>query len=236
MGILKDIPIALQPPDVIAAPKGRQHRPELLRDAATAIALGHDLWQPRAVYDWFDVDKVEGQDVHLSGPQGDNGNRRSAVLSLGPKADLLAPARRVLISVLTIGPALESRVQALQAERETLIAYLLDSAGVVALGEVGEAIRCLAEETAAELGWGVGPALSPGSLVGWPIQGQRPLCGLLPLDQIGVQLNDYCVLEPHKSTSVLIGLGPDYESGHVGSVCTFCALKDTCWRRKEALP
>jgi hypothetical protein len=173
--------------------------------------------------------------VYLSGPEGDKGCRPSTVLSLGPKADLLAPAKRVLVSVLTIGPTLEARVQELQASRETLIAYLLDSAGVVALGEVGEAIRCLAEETAAGLGWGVGPALSPGSLVGWPLQGQRPLCRLLPLEQIGVRLNAHCVLEPHKSVSVLIGLGPEYESGHVGSVCKFCALKDTCWRRKETV-
>ncbi len=103
---------------------------------------------------------------------------------------------------------------------------------MVALGAVGEAMRCLAEEAAAERGWGVSPSLSPGSLVGWPLRGQRELCALLPLDEIGVRLNSHCVLEPHKSVSALIGLGPDYESGHVGSVCKYCALQDTCWRRR----
>ena len=77
------------------------------------------------------------------------------------------------------------------------------------------------------------PSLSPGSLVGWPLRGQRELCALLPLADIGVRLNEYCVLEPHKSVSMVIGLGPEYESHEVGSVCDYCALKDSCWRRRK---
>ena len=205
----------------------RPPRPEMVRDAEAAIALGATLWQPAALYDWFEVCGVDGEWVTLATAAGEMN------LHLGPKADLLAPAQRVLVSVCTIGPALEQRVHELQAGREALSGYLLDSAGVVALGAVGEAARCLAEEAAAEQGWGVSPSLSPGSLVGWPLTGQRELCALLPLDEIGVRLNSHCVLEPHKSVSALIGLGPGYESSHVGSVCKHCALQDTCWRRRR---
>jgi hypothetical protein len=204
----------------------------MLRDAEAAIALGATLWQPAALYDWFDVQAVDGEHVHLTS-NTIRKYQKSAVLHLGPKAYLLAPAERVLVSVCTIGPALEQRVHELQAGRDALAGYLLDSAGVVALSAVGEAVRCLAEEAAAERGWGVSPSLSPGSLVGWPLTGQRELCTLLPLDEIGVQLNAHCVLEPHKSVSALIGLGPGYESSHVGSVCKYCALQDTCWRRRR---
>ena len=94
-------------------------------------------------------------------------------------------------------------------------------------------IRDRAEEVAVEAGWGVGAALAPGSLVGWPLEGQREVCGLLPLQEVGVHLNAYNVLEPHKSFSVVIGIGPGYQGKHVGSVCKFCALQDTCWRRRE---
>ena len=128
---------------------------------------------------------------------------------------------------------LEKKVQELQDAGDTMAAYMLDSAGVVALGAVGEALRCLVEDTAAELGWGVSPSLSPGSLVGWSLRDQRALCSLLPLEEIGVHLTRYNVLEPHKSASGLVGLGPDYDSAHVGSVCKYCALQDTCWRRRE---
>ena len=205
-------------------------RPSLLRDAEEAIKLGETLWQPRAVYDWFDVHAVEGERVKIS---SSNESYHEAELCIGPKADLLEGAEQVLISVGTIGPDLEEHVAELHQARETLKAYILDSAGVVALGVIGQAVRCLVEETAADKGWGVSPGLSPGSLAGWPLRGQRDLCALLPLDAIGVQLNRYTVLEPHKSTSGLVGLGPGYDTHQVGSMCKYCDLYQTCWRRRE---
>ena len=228
MPTLHDIPITLKAEDIIASPNKGQHRPSLLQHAEEAVALGKTLWQPACVYDWFDVLSVEGERATVSGP-----GRAETVLQIGRKADLMAPARRAIVGVVTIGPALEQKVRELQAAGESMMSYLLDSAGVVALGAAGEALRCLAEEVAEELGWGVSPSLSPGSLVGWPLRGQRELCGLLPLEQIGVRLTKHTVLEPHKSASGPIGMGPGYESTRVGSVCKYCALQKTCWRRRE---
>jgi len=230
MPILRDIPVALNAEDVLVTRGKRRLQPGLLRDAEEAIALGQTLWQPVAYYDWFEIGAIEGEEVRLA---VSNGASAEPVLRVGPKADLLAGARRVLMAVGTIGPALEHRVHELQQGGEILASYLLDSAGVVALGEVGEALRCLAEEAAHQLDWGLGAAISPGSLVGWPLQGQRQVCGLLSLEAIGVRLNEHCVLEPHKSFSAVIGIGPGYDSKHVGSICKFCALQDTCWRRRE---
>jgi hypothetical protein len=230
MPILYDIPIEIEAEAIVGSRGRRRVQPALLRDAEEAIVLGQSLWQPAALYDWFDVRALDEERVTLAPV---NGNGAEAVLHVGPKADLLAGARRALISVITIGPALEQRVHELQATGENLKAYLLDNAGVVALGAVGEAVRCVVEEAAGQMGWGVSPSLSPGSLVGWSLRGQRDLCALLSLEQIGVQLNEHCVLVPHKSASSLVGLGPGYTSAHVGSVCKYCALQDTCWRRRE---
>ena len=228
MPILRDIPIALKAEDIIASPNRGHHRLALLKQAEEAIALGQTLWQPACVYDWFDVHSVEGERATVASSDG-----TETVLQIGTKADLVAPAHRAVVGVVTIGPALERKVRELQSVGENMMSYLLDSAGVVALGVASEALRCLAEEAAEELGWGVSPSLSPGSLVGWPLRGQHELCGLLPLEQIGVRLTNHAVLEPHKSASGLIGLGPDYESTRVGSVCKYCALQKTCWRRRE---
>ena len=41
-----------------------------------------------------------------------------------------------------------------------------------------------------------------------------------------------CILERHKSASVVIGMGPGFGSHEVGSVCVYCSLRDSCWRRK----
>lgn len=230
MPILQDVPVALTAEELIAAQGQRRARLELIQDTQAAIDLGRTLWQPRAVYDWFDVRAVEGEYVHLSPPSHSGAEQ---VLHLGPKAGLLDGAQRALVSVGTIGPALEHQVSALQAAGEALKSYLLDTAGVLALGAVGASLRCLAEEAAAAQGWGVSEALAPGSLVGWSLRGQRELCALLPLNSIGVRLNEQCVLEPQKSFSVLIGLGSGYTRAKVGSVCKYCALQHTCWRRRE---
>lgn len=230
MPVLVDIPIALQTEQIISSGRNAKIRPGLLRDAEKALALAQNLWQPRIVYDWFEVRAVEGEQLQLRAPAPSG---QEVALHIGPKADLLAPAEMALVSVITIGPALEEQVHQLQVAGEGLLSYLLDSAGVVALGAAGETLRCLAEEAAAERGWGVSPSLSPGSLVGWPLKGQRELCALLPIEKIDVHLSQHHVLDPHKSVSALVGLGSGYESNKVGSVCKYCALKDTCWRRRE---
>ena len=258
MPILQDVTITFTAEELLAAQGRNEGRPGLVASTEEAIALGQTLFAPVAVYDEFEVRSVAGARVELAVGAASSENMYeaaasshdvaaasltgSAGLTVGPKAHLLAPAKRLLAAVYTIGPALETRVGELQRAGDLLLSYMLDCAGVMALGLVGERLRRLAEEQAAAAssharsggGWGVSPSLSPGSLVGWPVQGQRELCALLPLADIGVRLNKYCVLEPHKSVSLVIGLGPGYESHEVGSVCRYCALRDTCWRRRES--
>ncbi len=234
MPVLSDIPISLSVDQVLDAQKGRRrqqagHQPSQLAAAREALELAQTLCQPVLVYAELEITQVEGERVTLSLSNDGVGQR---VLTVGPHADLLAPATRLLAAVYTIGPALEEQVWQLNQAGEILAAYWLDSVGVMALGAVGETVRCIAEERAAARGWGVSAALSPGSLVGWPLTGQRELCALLPLADIGVRLNAHCVLEPYKSASVVIGLGPGYASHEVGSVCRYCSLADTCWRRR----
>jgi hypothetical protein len=233
--VMRDLPVSLETDAVLQAQLGGRRRapnPWLVEAAEKAVSLGHELAAPVAAVAEFAVQAVVGQQVVLAAdPASEEG--RTACLTVGPKADLLAPAQRLFVAVYSIGPALERRVHDLFAAGEGLLAFMLDSCGVVALGAVGEVLRVRTERRAADLGWGVSPALSPGSLVGWPVRGQRELCALLPLSEAGVRLNESCVLVPQKSVSMVMGLGPGYESAHVGSLCHDCCLKDHCWRRRE---
>jgi hypothetical protein len=138
-----------------------------------------------------------------------------------------------LVSIVTIGGRLDARVDELNKSGKILEAYLTNSIGVVALGEVGKAVRRYAEKEAASRDWGVSASLAPGSLRGWPIEGQFSLCALIPADEIDVHLNESGVLVPFRSASSLIGLGKGYRSRKVGSVCRFCMRAETCWRRKK---
>jgi len=246
MPILRDVTINLTIEELLSDQGQKERRPAFAAAAEKAIALGETLISPVAIYDEFEVRDVAGERVELAVDAASSYDvaaaslTGSAGLTVGPKADLLAPAQRLLVVVYTIGPALQARVGELYRAGEPLLSYMLDCAGVMALGLIGDRVRRLAGEQAAAAsshvrsggGWGVSPSLSPGSLVGWPVQGQRELCALLPLADIGVRLNKYCVLEPHKSVSMVIGLGAGYGTHEVGSVCDYCALKDSCWRRR----
>lgn len=219
--VLSVLEITIDPQHILKAQHMRPRR-DLLTALEKAIALGASLWQPQAVYAWWPVQKVDGGTLRLSADLS---------LKIGPHANLLAPAQEVVIGVRTIGPALEERVNELM-RTDPLLGYMLDSVGVVALGQVGEALHRLAEERAAEQGWHVSPSLAPGSLVGWPMGGQRELFRLIDPSPIGVRLNEQCVMWPYKSVSQLIGLGPGYDEP-MGSVCQFCSLRDHCWRRRD---
>jgi len=225
MPVLRDITINLTVEELLAMQKQDEHRPNLIAVAKQAIALGQALFAPAAVYEEFEVRGVAGERVELAVD--------GAGLTVGPMVHLLAPAKRLLVAVYTIGPALEDRVRELYEAGELLLSYMLDCVGVMAVGKIGGRVGRLAERRAAERGWGVSPGLSPGGLVGWPVQGQRELCALLPLTDIGVRLNKHCMLQPQKSASGVIGMGPGYKEHRVGTVCRYCSFKNSCWRSKS---
>lgn len=229
MPLLEEFPVSLSAPELLASCRGSRSRetpPHLMRAAEEAVRLARRMARPAAVYREMVVESVRDG---VATVQDDN---LHAVLHIGERADLLAPARRLIVAAYTIGPELERQVREISLSGDHLLGFLLDSAGVIILGNVGEAIRAIAEQRAQETGWQVGPALGPGSLPGWPVEGQRELCDLLPLEEIGIRLNPHYALEPQKSATMVIGWGPDY-GDHVGSICRFCSLAARCWRRRD---
>ena len=205
MPIRRDIPFQIDPEEAVKVIGRGRPLPRLREEVDEALKDLARLWRPAAIWDYFPLLAVEGETVRLRA----DAKGREATLSLGSKADLLAPAELVQVSVATIGPEVDERVRQLGATGEALSAFVLDSLGVLALWLVGQAVRREAEAEAVRRGWGVGRGLSPGSLVGWPLTDQPALCSLLNLAQIGVELTESCLLIPLKSTSTAIGLVRD---------------------------
>jgi hypothetical protein len=234
---LSDIRVEIDPDTVLLTLNRGRRIDRLNKDMRTAVETAQSLIQPKAAVTWAGVQQVAAETVTLRAAFADDG--QEATLLLGPHADLMANARIALISVGTIGFDLDTAVRRLNKEGDLLGAYFLDSAGVVALSEVGRAVREFAETEAKRRNWGVSASLGPGTLAGWPLTGQRELWDFMSADPeaggaaIGVSLGQSGVLKPHKSATGLIGLGPDYRSRQVGSVCGFCQLRNTCWRRRK---
>lgn len=224
MPVIRDMPVVVSIEEVLRRQTNGKPSEAVLATAQWAIDRATELIEPASAYAVLVSEGVDGEHLLLQG---------GVRLRLGPHADLVAPAHRLILSVTTIGPRLETEVRRLMAGTDVLKGYMLDCAGVVAVGQASMAIRELVEQMAREEDWGVGPSVYPGSPMGWTVTGQRDLVRLVPVDEIGVTLTPSCMLVPQKSSSGLIGIGPGYEAAQVGTLCHWCSLRDSCWRRRE---
>ena len=107
----------------------------------------------------------------------------------------------------------------------------LDAFGSAAVDLLGIAMCQRVDEQAEAEGLQTTVPLSPG-LVGWPVaSGQRQIFSLLDAAPAGVSLTEGYMMVPKKSTSMVIGIGPDVE--HAGESCDYCSMAATCRYREE---
>ena len=193
-------------------------RPQTREAAGRALSRAVDLVRPAIVYDWFPVGDRDMKKAEVGG----------VVFTLGRHANLLEAARLAFVAVVTIGPQLEAESRELRATRKALDSLMLDEAGVFPVGKLIERARSIVELDAAARGWGVGAELAPGQLSEWSIAEQILIGRLLDLKSIGVRVTDSGMLVPQKSASLMVGIGPGYESSEVRSPCEYCELNETC--------
>lgn len=192
---------------------------EVLDILEEALREANALVRPGYLIERFPVTAVSEVAVELAG---------DTRLAIAGAARRWGPIGEVGLGVCTIGEALERRVDELMARRELPVAFMLDSAGWVALETVAREVgnwvcnRLMAEGTKAT------PRLSPG-FTGWDIWDQRVLFRVLPAERIGVRINEYCVMIPGKSLSFGMGLGPDVRVDQTHK-CRRCDLADCAYR------
>lgn len=204
-------------------------RPSVVENAAKVLWEASRVWQPKIVYRWLNIEKAHGKETTLTCPL----TGESSDLSLGFSNVFIKKARKALVGVYTVGRDFESAGAAKAMGGQVFDAYLYDIIGLAVLQRLGEQVNSIIEQYAAGRGWGVSPVLSPGSVHGWAIEDQPDLCTFLPLESIGVEIGENCILRPFKSLSFLIGTGPELESAEVGTTCEVCLKKDTCEMRTK---
>ena len=199
-------------------------RPGLFAMARDVLDEAQSLLVPAALYTVLPVRKFEHQRVTLDGSAGFDGG---AVFEGPLVARALAGAAEVALAVCTVGPEVDERVSTLFAE-EPVRAMALDGAGIGAVGLVARLIGERVREEAETRGLRIGMRAEPGQ-EGWEIWQQRVLFGLLPAEEINVQLTDSCLMLPRKSLSFVVGLGPEMRPDAV--TCDFCSKRERCqWR------
>jgi hypothetical protein len=201
--------------------------PRLRRLVDEALATHLALAEPRAVYEEITAEAF----AEVLAPLGLD-PEQVVVGRIYPKAQALA------LYVATLGERLSDRIRQLFDEDALAEGYMLDAVASVGADLLSDLLSERFEAALAARGVERPRVLpySPG-YCGWPTAGQRPLfAALRPEGEIGVTLNDSCLMWPVKSVSgVLVGgpgeaqrFRPDFP------YCRECQTHD-CGRRMAAV-
>jgi hypothetical protein len=212
----------------LGVPAGRDAGARVDGVLADALAEFREAAEPRAIV--ADVDA--GRFARVYEGEGDNDVP-------SPLAEIFTQAEALTLFAVTVGPALSERIAELFDEGQLALGATLDA--VASEGTELAGVRLdrtvLAEARARGRAGETSTILrySPG-YCGWNITGQRALFAELEPGQIGISLNESCLMEPLKSISGVMVLGPAgiHEFDDDYSFCGSCRTRD-CRRRLNEL-
>ncbi|HEX77744.1 MAG TPA: hypothetical protein G4O03_04950 [Dehalococcoidia bacterium] len=184
------------------------------------IEEGYRLVQPRASYDEMAARLTGAGAVAL-----ENG----IILNIGKVAREWRGLERVGFGLATIGPALEERIGHLFARGDYAAAVMLDSVGSAAVSDLVGQIDAMACRRAEERKMAAGLRLEPG-VAGWSLTDQTVLFTMLPAQELGVRLNEQCLMIPRKSASFMIGMGKELSPPKGRRPCRYCRLVNCPFR------
>lgn len=224
MQILDNIKIRFTVEDLMHSVQGVDTSDKIRDQVQWVYHRMDDLITPRALTGLFKITAQNQNGIKVF----NEAQNQTVQLTVGPKSGLLKPANLVQVSVMTLGRELDNYRKTLEQRGRHLRAFILDTAGVLALNRLGRSLDALAEKEAADRQCGVGHRLAPGSLIGWDIKDQQTICQLLPIKDIDVSISSTGMLKPLKSAAGVVGIGKGYTSGKVKSPCTWCQRQATC--------
>ena len=148
----------------------------------------------------------------------------------GAIGEFLDASQQVIVFVATGGPALERRASELLKENEPLAAMILNAVGAERAEAAEMAVINKLREQVGPAGYALTMPYSPG-YCGMKLTEQRKLFAIFSEENIRVQLTEACLMQPIKSVSGLVGIGPADKIIDKGSPCERCELRNCAMRR-----
>lgn len=222
--------------DMISRPLGKRENPrrlspDILEAAEKSYSEGVGLLEMRAALEYYEVVKTDLGSGKITITL--HGGSDMEELYIGPRIEYLRQAKELAVVLCTAGKPIVDAMDRYSKNEEYLMAHYINAFGVMALAELYMFALRRIETRAQEMEWGVGPSMQPGSVAGWGVEGQKDIYRLAHGEQLGLVINDGSFLIPQISDSAVIGVGPDYETKTVGSMCHECPRRDTCPNRRE---
>ena len=223
MPIVRDIPLNLQTSEVLrqsGTSEDSAFKPEMEALIGELLASVKDehLLEPAVSYETYPITEVGCQQLSLEG---------NAVLHGSALTSALSQARELAVLVCTIGSKLEEKATDYFARSESLKGLLLDSIGNASTDSLSREGCSLIMGQASLRGYQTGSPISPGG-PGFPLSEQWQLFKLVPAEEIRVRLTSAGLMVPRKSTSMVIGIGPQMTTWTKAEACARCNLSKTC--------
>jgi hypothetical protein len=178
------------------------------------------LIEPSYAYVVRDINSVRGSRVFIEGSV----TFRSNII-----AQLLERCQKVAVFVLTIGSRLGDVVRQLSEDGLMVQAAVLDAIGSDAVETLAHVVQDIIGKEAEADGLGISLRFSPG-YCDWKVSQQKMVFRAMNSDTAGVRLTDGCVMNPQKSISGIIGIGPPKEVESYNP-CKTCKKRNCIGRR-----
>jgi hypothetical protein len=224
MPLLKNITVTIDFDEVIkrqgVADPAKLH-PRLISEVREILTNIEQLIEPAVVYEIFNIKKILPDKIITE----------SGEIFPGAFYPQFFPDAKKLVAVIcTIGPKLETEVAVYIDRHRSSKASVLDGIGSLAANHV--AVKALEhiKGIAATGGLSISGAVRPG-IGKAPIAEQKHIFDLVQASEIGISISPAGILVPHKSISMVLGMGHHSSDEHNGEKCDTCNLKDTCAQR-----
>lgn len=198
------------------AGKARHRQPpdEVMRVCET----GRAYLTPKASYAVYPAVSDGSREIRLGG-----------IPIRGKVASFLAGSAQVVVFVVTAGGAISARSRAAANSGNVLEAWALDALGSYAAEASANALSRYFEQRMRAPG-AVSQRYSPG-YCGMGMSEQSALFQLVDTASIGVSLNEMSLMQPLKSVSGILGIGPPGAFAAARSPCELCQLGNCSMRR-----
>lgn len=138
-------------------------------------------------------------------------------------------AGSLAVFTCTAGKGIGERSRRAMKESDLLEGFIYDVIGSEAVEAAADLMQNELEEAMSGEGRRITNRFSPG-YCGWDVSEQHKLFSLLPANFCGVSLTGSALMDPIKSVSGIIGIGPDVR--RMPYTCNLCDMKNCIYRKK----
>ena len=140
-------------------------------------------------------------------------------------------AEKAALFLCTAGPDVEKWSKDQMKSGDLMKGYVIDVIGSEIVEKAIDKIHDILEKDMNALNMGVTDRYSPG-YCGWQVSEQPKLFSFFPDNYCGIQLSDTSLMNPIKSVSGLIGIGPKAE--RKGYICEYCNQINCLYRKQRS--